>query len=107
MQTAIRRDRLVQLGLAFLFAAAAPLLARMLFPSAAPYVPPFVLSSLVLLTTADLLLLWRPVQVAAWFCHGNVAVILGVRELRLAKYSFCAGMVVVVALAVTWVRSWP
>lgn len=107
MQNVIRRDRLAQLALVVVLVAAAPSVAKVLFPSAAPYVPPFFLLNLVQLTAADVFLFWRTDQVVEWLCPGNAAIRLGDKELRLAKICGGAGIVIVLALTVIWIRSWP
>ena len=106
MQNAIRRDRLAKVALVVVLAAAAPLIVGLLFPPAAPYVPPFALSFLVLLTAADILLLWRTEQVVEWIRPGGVVGSLRAKERRLAKVSAFTGIVVVLAFASVWVRSW-
>jgi hypothetical protein len=104
MQSPIRKDRFAFVALVFILATAAPVLTRVTFPAVTPYVPPSLLSSLALLTVAELLFVWRTDRILQWLRPGASGGSLGARELKIG-----AGVssVLVAMLTIFWVRSWP
>ena len=107
MQPPIRKDRFALVALFFILAATAPMLTRANFPVVAPYVPPFFLSSLALLTVGKLLFVWRTDRILKWFIPAASSGSLGARELRDVKIGAGILSVLVAVLTILWVRSWP
>lgn len=107
MQPPIRKDRLALVVLIFALAAAAPSLIGVTFPAAAPYMPPFFLSSLALLTAVKLLLVWRANRLPLWLRPDASSGRPGAKELRNIKIGVGVSSVLVVVLTILWVSSWP
>lgn len=107
MQSPIRKDRFALAALVFILAAAAPVLTRVTFPAATPYVPPSLLSSLALLTVAEFLFVWRTDRILQWLMPGASGESLGARELQRIKIGAGISSVLVAVLTIFWVRSWP
>jgi hypothetical protein len=107
MQPPIRKDRLALVALIFLLAAAAPSLIGVTFPAAAPYMPPFFLSSLTLLTVVKFLFVWRTNRLLLWLRQDASIGRPGAKELRDIKIGVGVSSVLVVVLTILWVHSWP
>ena len=101
------RRRGLQAASLVLVLAAAPPAAEMFAPAVAPYVPPFILSSLMALTVGYALLVWCPRKVLAALFPGHEAAapVLSAIDRRNANISAIVGLVVVFVFAVIWLRT--
>ena len=104
------RRRVVQACLVLVALAALPSAAIRLVPSAAPYVPPFLLSAVAAFSVAEALLAWRTEWfVAKLFPRQQLPTTLpfSAKERRNAAVGACAGLLVSLGLAIIWLRSLP
>jgi hypothetical protein len=102
----IRRRTFQALALVFALAGAPPVAAQFA-PSLAPYVPPFLLSSLVLISVAQALVVWRTQWVLAKLFPGQQlsAPSLSASQRRAASAGAALGVLVSLVLVVFWVHS--
>lgn len=101
---ALLRRRGLQVASLVLVLAAAPTAAEMFAPALAPYIPPFVLSLLVILTGGYVLLVWRPrAVVAALFPrHEDSTPVLSALDRRNANISAIIMLAVTFIFTVFW-----
>jgi hypothetical protein len=104
------RRRLIQACAVLVALAALPAIVVKLVPSFGRYLPPFMLSAIVLVTAGEALLAWCPQWVVAKLFPGQrlpEPLPFSQEARRNAVIATCTGVVVSLAWAVMWVRSLP
>jgi hypothetical protein len=104
------RRRVAQACLLLVALAALPSIVAEVMPSASPYVPPYLLTTVATFSGANALLVWRTQWLVAKLFPGQqlpTPLPFTAKERRSAAVSGVVGLLVTVALAIGWVRSLP